>query len=175
MVLVPGIGFAVASQTGSSYVPPTFSARAGGILLIAAMSFTLIGLVAFDLVLWRAGDRVLSGLGTGAYVAAMASWAIATGRALAVHEWTYDLEVVFIVGAGFAMLAFGASVIRTRAIPRWVGWIAMGWSAGGLLLFAMPHQGYPPLVPQLIPPLFGVALLRAARRTSSRTPADLAV
>lgn len=129
------------------------------------MSLTLLGLVAFGSVLWKAGDRFLSGLGTAAYIAAAVSWVVATGRALALREWTYDLEVVFIVAAGFSMLAFGAAVIRTRALPRWVGWLATGWSAGGLILFAMPHEGYPPLIPQLLPLLFGVALLRASERT----------
>ncbi len=81
-VMVPGIAFAVSSETGTEYVPPTFSARAGGTLLIAAVSLTLLGLVAFDSVLWKAGDRVLSGLGTVAYIAAAASWAVGTGRAL---------------------------------------------------------------------------------------------
>jgi len=166
-LMVPGVAFAVASQTGTSYVLPTSSARAGGILLITGMSLTLLGLVAFDGVLWEAGDRVVSGLGTAAYTVAVVSWAVATWRGLAQHEWTYDLEVVFIVAAGFSMVAFGAAVIRTGAIPRWVGWLAVGWSAGGLILFAIPHEGYPPLVPQLVPPLFGVTLLRSSRRTGS--------
>lgn len=171
--LIPAGVIAAGSQTGSSYIPPTFANRAGAVSLIAGVSFTLLGLIAFDLVLWKAGDRVLSGLGTAAYILAAVSWVVATGRALALHEWTYDLEVVFIVAAGFSMLAFGAAVIRTRAIPRWVGWVAVAWSAGGLILFAMPHEGYPPLVPQLVPLLFGVVLLRASARAGSRAPADL--
>ena len=62
---------------------------------------------------------MLSGLGTAAYAGAAMAWVIATRRALALHEWTYDLEVVFIVAAGLSMVAFGAAVIRTRVIPRW--------------------------------------------------------
>ena len=171
--LIPGF-MAAASDTGTSYVPPTFSNRVGGISLIAGMSLTLLGLIWFDLVLWKVGDRALSSLGTAAYAVAAVSWTIATGRALALHEWTYDLEVVFIVAGGFSMLAFGAAVIRTRAIPRWVGWVAVGWSAAGLILFARPHEVYPPLVPQLVPLLFGVVLLSASRRAASRAPGNLA-
>lgn len=144
------------------------------ISLIAGVCLTLLGLIAFDPVLWdAAGDRVLAG-GTAAYAAAAVSWIIATGRALALHEWTYELEVVFIVAAGFSMLAFGAAVLRTRVIPRWAGWVAVGWSAAGLILFALPSENYPPLLVQLVPLLFGIALLRGSGRAASRAPADLA-
>ena len=161
--LVAGIAFFVAAGGLESDVYVTFSARAKSSLLIAAVSLTLLGLIAFDFVLWKAGDRVLSGLGTVAYVVAAVSWVVAEGRALALHEWTYGLEAAFIVAAGVSMLTFGAAVIRTGAIPRWVGWLAVGWSAGALILFALPHEGYPPMAPQLVPPLFGVALLRSTR------------
>lgn len=165
--LIPASVVATGSQTGTSYIPPTLSTRVGAVSLIAGVSLTLLGLIAFDLVLWKVGDRVLSGMGTAAYAAAAVAWIIATGRALALHEWTYDLEVAFIVAAGVSMLAFGAAVIRSRAIPRWVGWFAVGWSAAGLILFALPYENYPPLFVQLVPLLFGVALLRAPGRTGS--------
>ena len=62
--LMPGFVVAAGSQTGTSYIPPTFSTRVGAISLITGVSLTLLGLIAFDAVLWKAGDRVLSGLGT---------------------------------------------------------------------------------------------------------------
>ena len=172
--LIPGFVVATGSQTGTSYIPPTFSNRVGAVSLIAGVSLTLLGLIAFDPILWKAGDRLLAGLGTAAYAAAAVSWIVATARALTLHEWTYDLEVVFIVAAGFSMLVFGASVLRTRVTPRWVGWVAVGWSAAGLILFALPYENYPPLLVQLVPLLFGIALLRASGRADSRVPADLA-
>jgi hypothetical protein len=172
--LIPGFVVAAGSQTGTSYIPPTFSTRVGAVSVMAGVSLTLVGLIAFDPVLWKAGDRVLAGLGTAAYAAAAVSWAIATGRALALHEWMYDLEVVFIVAAGFSMLAFGAAVLRTRVIPRWAGWVAVGWSAVGLILFALPSENYPPLLVQFVPLLFGIALLRPSGRATSWAPTDLA-
>ena len=96
------------------------------------------------------------------------------GRALALHEWTYDLEVVFIVAAGFSMLALGASVLRTRVTARWAGWVAVGWSVAGLILFALPYKNYPPLLVQFVPLVFGITLLRTSRKAASRAPADLA-
>jgi hypothetical protein len=173
--LIPGFVVATGSQTGTSYIPPTFATRVAAISLIAGVCLTLLGLIAFDPVLWdAAGDRVLAGLGTAAYAAAAVSWIIATGRALALHEWTYELEVVFIVAAGFSMLAFGAAVLRTGVIRRWAGWVAVGWSTAGLILFALPFENYPPLLVQLVPLLFGIALLRGSGRAASRAPADLA-
>jgi hypothetical protein len=170
--MTAGVIFWAASQTGTSYVPPTFPARASAVFMIAGVSLTLLGLIAIDVVLWKAGDRVLSGLGTAAYGVAGVSWVTEAGRGLALHESTYDLEVVIVVAGGLSMLAFGAAVIRTGAIPRLVGWLAVGWSVAWLILFAVPHDGYPPLVPQLVPLLFGVALLRASGDRFQR-PLDL--
>ena len=158
--LIPGFAVASGSQTGTNYIPPTLSNRVGAVSLIAGVSLTLLGLLAFDPVLWRAGDRFLSGLGTAAYAVASAAWLAANAHTLTSHEWPYNLEVSYIAAAGVSMVAFGAAVIRTQAIPRWVGWVAVGWSAAGLILFAMPFDGYPPLLAQLVPLLFGVALLR---------------
>jgi len=66
------------------------------------------------------------------------------------------------------MLAFGASVLRTRVLPRWAGWTALGWSAGALILFALPGKGYPPLLVQLAPLILGIALVRAGVRGRAR-------
>jgi len=140
--------------------------------MIAGVSLTLLGLIAFDVVLWKAGDRVLSGLGTAAYGVAGVSWVTEAGRGLALHESTYDLEVVFVVAGGLSMLAFGASVIRTGAIPRWAGWLAVGWSVAWLILFAM-RRSTAPLAPQLVPLLLGVVLLRPSGDRFHR-PLDLA-
>ena len=171
--LIPGFVVAAGSQTGTSYIPPTFATRVAAISLITGVSLTLLGLIAFETILWKAGDRIMSGLGTASYAAAAISWVVATGRALALHEWMYDLEVVFVFAAGFSMLAFGAAVLRTRVIPRWAGWVAVVWSAAGLILFVLPSENYPPLLVQFVPLLFGIVLLRASRRAASSAPADL--
>ena len=172
--LIPGFVVAAGSQTGTSSIPPTFSTHVGEVSVTAGLSLTLVGLIAFGFVLWKAGDRVLAGLGTAAYAAAAVAWIVATGRELALHEWTYDLEVVFIVAAGVSMLAFGAAVVRTPVISHWVGWVAVGWSAAGLILFALPSENYPPLFVQFVPLVFGIALLRASGRAASRAPEGLA-
>ena len=153
--LIPGFVVAARSQIGTGYIPPTFSTRVGEVSVVTGLSLTLLGLIWFDPLLWKAGDRVLGGLGTAAYAVAAVSWIIGTGREIALHEWTYDLEVAFIVAAGLSMLAFGAAVLRTGVIPRWAGWVAVGWSATGLVLFALPSENYPPLFVQFVPLLFG--------------------
>ena len=56
-LLIPGAAFAVSSETGTDYIPPTFSTRAGAVLLLATLSLTLTGLLVFDAILWRRGDR----------------------------------------------------------------------------------------------------------------------
>jgi hypothetical protein len=162
--MIPGVAFAVSSQTGSDFVPPTFDARAGAILLAITMLLTMGGLLQFDAILWRAGDTVLSTIGTTAYVVGIGAWFAATIHALTAHRWTYGLEVTYIVAAGGSMLAFGGSILRTKTLPRWAGWTALGWTTGALFLFASPSHDYPPLLVQLVPLILGIALVRTAVR-----------
>jgi hypothetical protein len=164
VLMIPGVVFAVTSMTGSDFVPPTFDARASAILLAGTLIVTLAGLVAFDAILWRSGERVLSAVGTVLYAVAVAAWLAATVHALTAHRWTYGLEVTYILTAGFAMLAFGAAVVRTAVPSRWVGWAAIGWTVGSLILFALPSKNYPPLLVQLVPLMLGVALAWVAVR-----------
>ena len=101
-LLIPGAAFAVSSETGTDHIPSTFSTRAGAVLLLATLSLTLTGLLVFDAILWRRGDRSLSTVGTAAYLAALIAWAAATERALSAHEWTYRLEAAFITATGIS-------------------------------------------------------------------------
>ena len=158
-LMIPGVAFAVASQTGTDAVPPTFATHAGGVLLIGTVSLTLLGLIGFASLLWSSGDRTLSSAGAAAYAVAATAWVIATVRAFALHAWTYELEVVFIVASALAMTAFGASILRTSAVSRRTGWLAIGWGIGALILFALPYEGFPPLVTQFVPLIVGIALL----------------
>lgn len=76
-----GIGFFLAAADN----PVASFESAKSSFLIAAVSFTFLGLVAFDRILWRGGDRLLSGLGTAAYAIAAVSWVVVEGRSLAHH------------------------------------------------------------------------------------------
>ena len=69
-LMIPGVAFAVASQTGTDAVPPTFATHAGGVLLIGTVSLTLLGLIGFASLLWSSGDRMLSSAGVAAYAVA---------------------------------------------------------------------------------------------------------
>jgi hypothetical protein len=166
-LMIPGVAFAVASHSGTDAVPPTFATHAGGVLLIGTVSLTLLGLIGFASLLWSSGDRMLSSAGAAAYAVAATAWVIATGRAFALHVWTYELEVVFIVASALAMTAFGASVLRTGAVSRRTGWLSVGWGIGALIVFALPYEGFPPLVTQFVPLMIGVALLRRDAGASS--------
>ena len=149
----------MASQTGTDAVPPTFATHAGGVLLMWTVSLTLLGLIGFASVLWSSGERMLSSAGAAAYAVAATAWVIASGRAFAMHVWTYELEVVFIVASALAMVAFGASVVRAGIVcAGWDGWRSAG-GIGALVLFALPYEGFPPLVTQFVPLIVGIALL----------------
>jgi hypothetical protein len=151
--------FAASESQGTVAASP--AARASSLLVALAVILTLLGLVVFDSILSRSGRRLLPAAATSAYAVATLSWVIAEIHGLALHERRYGLEQIYVVGAGLSMLAIGASVVWTGVIPRWTGWAAVGWSAAGLIQFVRPHEIYPPLVPQVVPLLFGIALLRS--------------
>lgn len=56
--LIPGVAFSWRGQ----FAPPSVLRRPEVRPGIAAVFVALLGLAAFDLVLWYAGDRILSGL-----------------------------------------------------------------------------------------------------------------
>jgi hypothetical protein len=136
-LMIPGVAFAVASQTGTDAVPPTFATHAGGVLLVGTVSLTLLGLIGFAWLLWFSGDRMLSSAGTAGYAVAATAW-----------------------------------VIAPSVVSRRTGWLAIGWGIGALIVFALPYEGFPPLVTQFVPLMVGVALLRrdARERSAIRGP-----
>ncbi|WP_448613394.1 hypothetical protein [Modestobacter sp. URMC 112] len=155
------------------------------------------GLLVLHLVLRRLAPR-LSAFAAGATVATAAVWAVlqaVDGVTLkqAVDAWVAadgseetvrlgDAEVVrwtewglqsyFRVTLGVALLLFGATMLTTRAVVAWVGWVA---ALAGLISVAVgvdvaysglesPFQGLAVPAFQLLVLVLGVGVLLSARR-----------
>jgi hypothetical protein len=70
------------------------------------------------------GDRLLARLGTIAYLVGVVPWIVGDSIDLAGGAPVF-LERDYVVLACLAIAAFGAAILRTRVLPRWVGGLAV--------------------------------------------------
>ncbi len=126
--------------------------------LTVGLVLTLLGLAAFQVVLTDAGDRLLARLGTVAYLVGVVLWIVGDAIELAGGRFIFELERDYVLLACLAIAAFGAAILRTRILPRWVGGIAVAWAVVWTVLY-LARIGEAPLAPNLISALFGVELL----------------
>ena len=120
------------------------------------------------MVLTDSGDRLLARFGTIAYLVGVVLWIVGDSIDLAGGTPVF-LERDYVVLACLAIAAFGAAILRTRVLPRWVGGLAVVWAVVWTIL-------YPPALPkphsvQTLSPLYSVwsssstaLLLDAGRR-----------
>jgi hypothetical protein len=59
-------------------------------------------------------------------------------------EFVAPLENYLTVASGVSVLAFATAVLRTSALPRWAGWVAIALSGFWLIRFAIPHDTFTP-------------------------------
>ena len=126
--------------------------------LTVGLLLTLLGLTAFQVVLTDSGDRLLARLGTIAYLVGVVLWIVADAIDLATGRFIYELERDYVVLACLTIAAFGAAILRTHILPRWVGGMALVWAIVWTVLY-LNRIAEAPLGPNLIPALFGVELL----------------
>lgn len=118
----------------------------------------LVALVRLDQIFRAIGDRLWSRLGLVAYLLAVPLWLTVNALSLAGKGWIAGLEADFALLTCLSSAAFGAASIRTRLLPRWVGWAAIVWSAIGIAswLFSFTTAPYVYALAML---LFGISLL----------------
>jgi hypothetical protein len=126
--------------------------------LTVGLVLTLLGLATFQEVITDAGDRLLARWGTIAYLVGVVLWLVGDAIDFAGGRFIFELERDYVVLACLAIAAFGAAILRTRILPRWVGGVAIVWAAVWTVLY-LSRIAEAPLGPNLIPALFGVELL----------------
>jgi hypothetical protein len=138
-------------------------------LAMAGVTVELMGLALFEIVLARAGDVVYARIGLIASVLAAVAWIISAVLDWALTAFFYPFEAYFVVASGVSVLAYATAVLRTGALPRWAGWLALAWSGVWLARFPFTHGMFPPYAHQPAILLFGVLLLLPRRRTRNET------
>jgi hypothetical protein len=126
--------------------------------LTVGLVLTLLGLTAFQAVLTDSGDRLLARLGTVAYLVGVVLWIVDDAMDLADGRFIFELERDYVVLACLAIAAYGAAILRTRILPRWLGGLAVVWAVVWTVLY-LSRIAKAPLGPNLIPALFGLVLL----------------
>lgn len=125
------------------------------------------------------GERVFARLGAAAFLFAAVLVVVSEAETMARGpSGPSEAETLLLhrMYAGTALLAqasFGAALLRTTLLPKWIGWTVIGWNISWLL--ALPlinvlagNPGYYyPVLHHFMPFLVGVALLRRPSRGAS--------
>jgi len=131
--------------------------------VMAALLTAVLGLIQLEKILEAAGDNILALSGLALFLAGSAAVIFAETYYISRQEWLYAPIVVFVVLAFLGQALIGLSVLQTGLLPGWVGWAAVVWSLGWLVVLpiARPHDIYYPWLHYIPPLLYGIALLSA--------------
>jgi hypothetical protein len=151
-------------------IDPAFAALPKGNLLSLGMVATALGLALLESQLRDAGERVLSRAGLVAFLFAAGLWLVAEAISMDGGSWVYPLERDYVLLSCFSMACYGGALLRTRLLSRWIGWFGVAW--GVIWLGVALLTFIPPLTPNLVPLVVGIALLVTplGRWTSRPTP-----
>jgi hypothetical protein len=164
---------------------------------IAGIVGTSLGLVMLEALLRAVGDRVLARLGVTAFLFGAVLTIAARAREVSVTlwaaqqtamgapipallaptgDWANAMTAIYTALAFASIAGFGASILMTGLIARWIGWAAVGWGIGWGLVFVIEWVttgGFDfPVLHHVIPFVIGVALLRNSGEFTRRGPRE---
>jgi len=151
----------------------------GLLLFCIAVVVTLLGFARLTAILQDAGNRAFSSSGLIALAIATVfiliemtfRWSIEYWAAqetvrtnaipalyLQLSLWDTAIFQVYTALTFFAAFVYGAALVSTRILPRWLGWVIMAYTLAGAVFFAFLGD-MPPFVHYLLPIVMGVLLL----------------
>ena len=160
----------------------------GLILFCLAVVLTLLGFVQLTTLLRDAGDRLFSRMGLIAFQLVVSFFLINMAFDFSIGFWAAqetastklvpDLyiqlsswsDALFEVSSAlsfFAALAYGAAIVTTRVLPRWLGWLVLVYNLAMFVLFALSGD-MPPFVHYLLPIVIGIVLLLPRYQRTSK-------
>jgi hypothetical protein len=87
-------------------------------------------------------------------------------------DWANAMTAIYTALAFASIAGFGASILITGLLPRWIGRAAVGWGVGWGLVFVIEWVtagGFDfPVLHHVIPLVIGVALLRNSAELTRR-------
>jgi len=134
--------------------------------IIAAVVLTAVGLALLEGLLQNSAGSVLARSGASAYLfgGILVVTAEASSISQGLHrDWSgqnWALAIVYVVLAFLAQAAIGGSLLQAELLPPWIGWAAVAWSIGWLLVFVIKRGDiYFPVLHHVVPLFIGVALI----------------
>ena len=138
--------------------------------IITAVVLTALGLALLDGLLQSSEGRVLARAGTSAYLFGGTLIVIAEASSIGEgfhKDWSgqsWALAIIYVVLAFLAQAAIGGSLLQAELLPAWIGWAAVIWSIGWLLVFGIRRGDiYYPVLHHVMPLFIGVALILQPR------------
>jgi hypothetical protein len=152
-----------------------------GSFAVACM-LTLPAIAGLTAILRRGGDPGWSIIGLCLFAVGSALWLVHLGHRLAVTPWAAAklarsgevpagfeatkawmglLFSAYMVMAYLGVAAYGAAILQTGSLPRWVGWTAVVFGLVAVPGLVTPLF-QPPLMVHVVPFIIGIALVRAA-------------
>ena len=132
-------------------------------LVMAAILVATLGWVVLERLLEAAGDRILAPAGIVIFLIGAVLVLVAEAFTLSRQVQVHALVVIFVALIFLGEAAFGASILRTRLLPGWVGWVTIIWNLAWLAILpvARPQDMYYPWLFYVAPEVIGIMLLVA--------------
>jgi hypothetical protein len=129
--------------------------------ILAAVVLTAIGLMSLEGTLQETSGGVLARLGASTYFFGAILLVATEAMRLSEGQVSYPLIVIYVVLAFLGQAAIGAALVQSNLLPAWIGWTAVAWNLGLLVVLPIitPGDIYFPVQHHLMPLLIGIALL----------------
>ena len=131
------------------------------IFIVAAVIITALGFVLLEGAFRDQNGHVLAKLGATAYL--LGAILITTGELLGLNLGgdVREFGPMYVVISFLAQACIGGAILLSRIAPTWIGWTALVWSIGWLVLLPVvsPIGIYFPVLHHVVPLVLGVALL----------------
>jgi hypothetical protein len=131
---------------------------------IAAMVVLTAGLALLERRLEAAGEVLLAPAGMVIFLVGAVLILVAETFFIGHQEWNYAAVVASVILTFLGEAVFGAALLRAGLLPGWVGWAAILWNLGWLIILPIvrPNDMYYPWLHYMAPLLIGIALIARA-------------
>lgn len=130
-------------------------------LVIVPTVTTSLGLVLLSDILNASGDPFWARLGTMAYLFGAVLVVSTETNFVTKNEWNAAQVILYVVLALLGQAAIGVALLQTDITAAWIGWIAIIWNMGFLIIFIMmrPRDVYYPVIHFFVPLIIGLGLV----------------
>jgi len=175
LVLIPGVALYISASNNPRFglaIGDRASFQLERYFVLTSVIVSTLGLVMLESVLREAGDRVFARLGMFGFMFGAVLVVVVEALLLDGQQIPYALGITYETLAFLSQVAYGASLLQTRLLPRWVGLASIVWNIGWLVVLTLVNYHYIPLLHALMPLLIGILLL--LRRYQASTTQRLA-